>query len=237
MKTCMIDVLGRCGRVEDAEAYMHQHGLNHDQVCLSTVMGACRIHRNLNVAERVFSLMKKFTSSSSATHVAMLHIYAKHGEWDKRSALMSDMKELNIKRTPGVSYVEVDGIAHRFSVSDTSFEHHEQVYSFLRHLRERITDKLGYKPDLTCVTRYFESDHDKIQHLWEHSEKIALGYALMNTKPEDHIVITNNLRICEDCHHAMELISREYSGRMIQVRDANRFHHFKDGSCSCGNKY
>uniref|UniRef100_A0A2P2ITS6 DYW domain-containing protein n=1 Tax=Rhizophora mucronata TaxID=61149 RepID=A0A2P2ITS6_RHIMU len=56
----------------------------------------------------------------------------------------------------------------------------------------------------------------------------------MKTPSEAPILVIKNLRMCDDCHLAVVLISK-VTKRMIIVRDANRFHHFQDGSCSCAN--
>lgn len=65
-----------------------------------------------------------------------------------------------------------------------------------------------------------------------HSEKIAVAFSFIKTKPGTTVRIIKNLRICGDCHEAMNLISKVY-GREIVVRDCSRFHHFRDGVCSC----
>ncbi|GFP90041.1 pentatricopeptide repeat-containing protein at5g06540 [Phtheirospermum japonicum] len=56
----------------------------------------------------------------------------------------------------------------------------------------------------------------------------------MRTKPGSIIRITNNLRICDDCHSASQFVSKVY-GRVLAIKDANRFHIFRDGVCSCGD--
>ncbi|XWS60164.1 hypothetical protein CRYUN_Cryun07bG0011700 [Craigia yunnanensis] len=52
--------------------------------------------------------------------------------------------------------------------------------------------------------------------------------------PETSIQMTNNLRICNDCNSAFKFVSYVY-GRKVIVRDANQFHHFQDGTCSCND--
>jgi hypothetical protein len=66
----------------------------------------------------------------------------------------------------------------------------------------------------------------------KHSEKLALAFALARLSKGANIRIVKNLRICRDCHAVMKLTSKVY-GVEILVRDRNRFHSFKDGSCSC----
>ncbi|KAJ7523846.1 hypothetical protein O6H91_18G064700 [Diphasiastrum complanatum] len=91
----------------------------------------------------------------------------------------------------------------------------------------------GYKTDLTFSLCDVE-DEEKENALYEHSEKLAITFWLISTPPGTPIRITKNLRVCDDCHNATKIISR-IIGREIIARDANQFHHFKDGFCSCGD--
>ncbi|KNA16088.1 hypothetical protein SOVF_092340 [Spinacia oleracea] len=91
----------------------------------------------------------------------------------------------------------------------------------------------GYVPD----TRYVLHDIDqeaKEQALLYHSERLAIAYGLISTPPRTPLRIIKNLRICGDCHNAIKIMSR-IVGRELIVRDNKRFHHFKEGKCSCGD--
>ncbi|CAI0405458.1 unnamed protein product [Linum tenue] len=75
---------------------------------------------------------------------------------------------------------------------------------------------------------------EKETRLRHHSEKLAVAFGLLSTTDGAPIVVMKNLRICGDCHNAMKYIS-QISCRKITVRDANRFHCFERGNCSCGD--
>ncbi|CAD6214729.1 unnamed protein product [Miscanthus lutarioriparius] len=66
------------------------------------------------------------------------------------------------------------------------------------------------------------------------SERLAIAFGLVSTPPGTPLRVMKNLRICGDCHNAVKLIAK-VTGREIVVRDNKRFHHFKDGACSCGD--
>lgn len=61
---------------------------------------------------------------------------------------------------------------------------------------------------------------------------MAVAFGLIATNKGAVLRIVKNLRICADCHAAIKLISKIFE-REIIVRDRSRFHHFKEGSCSC----
>ena len=93
--------------------------------------------------------------------------------------------------------------------------------------------KMGYRPD-TMSVQHDLSEEEKIEQLRGHSEKLALTYGLIKTSEGTTIRVYKNLRICVDCHNAAKLISKVME-REIVVRDNKRFHHFKNGVCSCGD--
>ncbi|MBA0631580.1 hypothetical protein Godav_000440 [Gossypium davidsonii] len=91
----------------------------------------------------------------------------------------------------------------------------------------------SYVPD----TRYVLHDIDqeaKEQALLYHSERLAIAFGLISTPARQTLRIIKNLRVCGDCHNAIKIISR-IVGRELIIRDNKRFHHFKDGLCSCGD--
>ncbi|GFP99201.1 pentatricopeptide repeat-containing protein at3g57430 chloroplastic [Phtheirospermum japonicum] len=115
---------------------------------------------------------------------------------------------------------------------DVSHAETKRIYSFLEELPEKMK-AAGYVPD-TSFALHDVSEEEKEFSLMTHSEKLAIAFGLLNTGPSTVLRVTKNLRICGDCHTAIKFISMIYV-REIIVRDVNRFHHFKDGSCSCGD--
>ena len=97
--------------------------------------------------------------------------------------------------------------------------------------------KQGFEFDKSFATRIdLETDIDKESHLCLHSEKLALSFGLISTPSNTIIRLIKNLRICGDCHNATKFISK-IENREIIIRDNNRFHHFKDGKCSCNDYF
>jgi hypothetical protein len=94
----------------------------------------------------------------------------------------------------------------------------------------------GYIHQLQWVLQAMESEEEMVASLCQHSEKIALAFMLLRTNTGDTIRIFKNLRMCGDCHEATKWLSKIY-GRTILVGDFKLWHTFKDGLCSCGDKW
>ncbi|KAK1314724.1 Pentatricopeptide repeat-containing protein [Acorus calamus] len=102
-----------------------------------------------------------------------------------------------------------------------------------RELEGKISG-IGYVADTGCVLHELEEEEEKVEVLRGHSEKLAIAFGLMRVGGRATIRVCKNLRMCGDCHGAAKLVSKVVE-REIVVRDNKRFHHFKDGLCSCGD--
>jgi len=109
---------------------------------------------------------------------------------------------------------------------------YEEMYRELTALQAKLK-MIGYVPDHRFVLQDVEDD-EKEHILMSHSERLAIAFALIATPAKTTIRIFKNLRVCGDCHSVTKFISK-ITEREIIVRDSNRFHHFKNGVCSCGD--
>lgn len=107
-----------------------------------------------------------------------------------------------------------------------------EAYEKVRELHREIR-AAGYVPDTRFVLHDIDEEA-KERALMYHSERLAIAYGLISTPPGTTLRIMKNLRICGDCHNAVKIMSKVVE-REIVVRDNKRFHHFRDGMCSCGD--
>ena len=75
----------------------------------------------------------------------------------------------------------------------------------------------GYVPDTSFVLHDVSEEENKSLVLG-HSEKMAIGFGLINTSPRIPIQITKNLQVCGDFHIATKFISKIVR-REIILRD------------------
>eukprot|EP01018_Ginkgo_biloba_P008647 Gb_28765 [translate_table: standard] len=229
---CMVDLLGRAGCLYEAQKFIRKMPIKPDARVWSSLLGACRIHNNIelgvNVAERLIELDPK----NSTHYVLLSNIYAAAGRWDDMEKVRKMMKERGVKKIPGCSWIEVNNKMYPFLVGDRSHPQTQEIYAKLERLSGKMKEA-GYVPDKNFVLHNVEEEQ-KEHILSYHSEKLAIAFGLINTPPGTSIRIVKNLRVCGDCHSATKLISKIVA-REIVMRDTNRFHHFKDGYCSCGD--
>jgi pentatricopeptide repeat protein len=228
---CMVDLLGRAGLVDEAYNFIKEMPIEPNARVWGTLLSSCRVYSNMDIGLLAADSLLLLAPEQSGYYVLLSNIYAKAGRWKEVTEIRSVMKRRKIRKTPGISNVELNNQVHTFLAGDTSHPQSKEIYEELGVLVGKMKE-LGYVPETDSALHDVEEE-DKECHLAVHSEKLAIVFALLNTQ-ESQIRITKNLRVCGDCHIAAKLISKIVE-REIVVRDTNRFHHFKDGVCSCGD--
>lgn len=229
---CMVDLLGRAGLLEEAESMINSMPMKPNAVVWGALLGACRIHGNAELGERVAKILLELEPENSGRYAVLSNIYAKAHRWDDVSKLRKLMKCRGIKTIPGVSLIECEGVVHEFIAGDHRHPNAKEIHTKLKEVLKRLKMEQGYVPKTRDVTLEIFDEEEKENAISYHSEKLAIAFGLISSSPEKMIRITKNLRVCEDCHFVSKLISRVY-GREIVVRDRARYHLFKDGECSC----
>lgn len=230
--SCLVDLLGRAGNLD--EAYDLVLTMEVDPTCdiWAALLSACRLHRNVKLAEisaqKVFEMNPKDVSS----YICLSNVYAAEKQWDDVNRVRTLIRGKGLIKPPGCSFIMLDKMIHRFLVGDKSHRQTVDIYAKLEDLNLQLKEA-GYKPDTSSV--FYDVEEDvKEKMLWDHSERLAIAFALINTRSGTTIRITKNLRVCGDCHTVTKMISK-LTHREIIMRDIHRFHHFRDGVCSCGD--
>ncbi|CBI29622.3 unnamed protein product, partial [Vitis vinifera] len=227
---CMVDLLGRVGELEDAKRTMERMPMEPHAGVYGSLLNASRIHKQVELGELAANKLFELEPDNSGNFILLSNIYASAGRWKDVERIREAMKKGGVKKTTGWSWVEYGGKLHKFIVADRSHERSDDIYQLLIELRKKMREA-GYIADKSCVLRDVEEE-EKEEIVGTHSEKLAICYALLVSEAGAVIRVVKNLRVCWDCHTAIKMISK-LEGRVIIVRDNNRFHCFNDGLCSC----
>ncbi|XP_058101041.1 pentatricopeptide repeat-containing protein At5g04780, mitochondrial-like [Magnolia sinica] len=229
---CMIDLLGRAGRLNEAVELINKLPFDANASVWGALLGASRNHKNFELGRRAAEMLFMLEPEKSGTHVLLANTYASAGMWENVAEVRRLMKDSKVKKEPGMSWIEVKDKVHTFIVGDRNHSRTEEIYAKLDELSD-LMSKAGYVP-MVEIDLHDVDQSEKEVLLYHHSEKLAIAFGLISTPPGAPIRVKKNLRVCRDCHTAFKFICKIVS-REIIVRDINRFHHFRDGSCSCGD--
>lgn len=235
--TCVVDMLGRRGRLDEAyrlaKSIVIQESHEIEGALLwGALLSASRLHGRLEIAAEASKWLVEAGQQVDGAYVTLSNTCAVAGNWDDSRRIRSQMKHVGVSKKPGCSWVEVKGSVYVFYARDvSSCPRSDEVLSLLKDLGERMKER-GYVGGSSGLVFVDVEDESKEEMVSLHSERLALGFGLLSIPRGETIIIMKNLRMCRDCHEAFKLISSIVE-RDFVVRDVNRFHHFRNGSCTC----
>ena len=111
---CMVDILGRSGLLQEAVKLIEKMPILPTTSVWGALLGACRLHGNIELAEQACSRLLELDPRNHGAYVLLSNIYAKTGKWDRVSGLRKIMRDFGLKKEPGCSSIEVNGIVLSF---------------------------------------------------------------------------------------------------------------------------
>ncbi|KAJ9187911.1 hypothetical protein P3X46_003323 [Hevea brasiliensis] len=216
----IVDMLGSTGYLDEALEFIEKMPMKPSIDVWLTLMNLSRVHGNLELGDRCAELIELLDpfQLNEQSKAGLVAVKASHLEKEKEKKLTSQ------------NLLEVRSRVHEYRAGDTSHPENDRIYAMLRGLRAQMKEA-GYIPETRFVLHDIEQE-GKEEALLAHSERLATAYGLLTSPARSPIRVIKNLRVCGDCHNAVKIISR-IVGRELIMRDAKRFHHFKDGVCSC----
>lgn len=228
---CVVDLLGRAGLLDDAYEFIQKMPIKPDPAIWGALLNSCRIHRQVELGELAAQHIFEMDAKSVGYYILLCNLYADNCKWNEVARVRKIMREKEIIIDPGCSCVEVKGKVHAFLSGDDFHPQIKEINAVLEGFYEKMKE-VGSE----CLERSSkdEVEASKADVFCGHSERLAIAFGLINTVPGTPIWVTKNLYMCDSCHKTVKFISKVVR-REISVRDTERFHHFKDGVCSCGD--
>jgi len=217
----VVDMLGSTGYLDEAFEFIEKMPLEPSVDVWETLMNLCRVHGHIELGDRCAEFVEQLDPSR-------LNEQSKGGLLPVKPSDLAKQKEK--KKLASQNLLEVRSRVHEYRAGDRSHPGTDRLYAELRALKVQMKEA-GYLPDTRFVLHDIDQE-SKEDALLGHSERLAIADGLLNSPARSPIRIIKNLRVCGDCHTALKIISK-LVGRELIIRDAKRFHHFKDGLCSC----
>ncbi|CAI0397927.1 unnamed protein product [Linum tenue] len=232
---CLVDLYGRAGRLDKALEMIETVPSRDDPVVWRILLGSSKIHKNVATGEKAMMNLMRLGALTAGDCVLLSTIYAGANYPSGFAKMRKLIKTLGVKTTPGWSWIEISNQVHKFVVDDKLHPDSMQVYEKLEEVTKRAASA-GYVKEeaviLNLLGSWSEGGYSETPSSC-HSEKLAIAYGLAKTPEGTSLRIVKNLRVCKDCHSFTKFVSKAFN-RSIVVRDRVRFHHFKNGVCSCG---
>uniref|UniRef100_A0A0E0ALV0 DYW domain-containing protein n=1 Tax=Oryza glumipatula TaxID=40148 RepID=A0A0E0ALV0_9ORYZ len=212
----LADTLGRAGDLDEAYNFISEMKIKPTSSVWSTLLRACRVHKNTVLAEEVAKKIFELEPKSMGSHVILSNMYSASGRWNEAAQLRKSMRIKGMKKEPACSWIEVKNKLHVFIAHDKSHPWYDRIIDALNVYSEQMI-RQGYVPNMEDVLQDIEEEQ-KREVLCGHSEKLAIVFGIISTPPGTTIRVMKNLRVCVDCHTATKFISKIVA-REIVVRD------------------
>ncbi|KAG1346322.1 pentatricopeptide repeat-containing protein, chloroplastic-like [Cocos nucifera] len=128
---CMVDLLCRSGRLEDAYKFIREMEVEPNVIIWGTLLSACRVHSNVRLAELSVEKLLVLEPENSSNYVLLSSIYANAGRWEEARRVRVLMKNKNVQKLAAYSWIELEGMVHKFQVEDTTHPKSDEIYSIV----------------------------------------------------------------------------------------------------------
>lgn len=230
--TLMVSLLARAGLFSEAKIFIEENRIGQHAAAVKALLDGCRICRNVKEGKKAIEKLCNLEPLNADNYVLLSNWYASYAKWDTADRLRETIRDMGLTSKKAYSWIEFRKKIHVFGTGDVSHPRSERVYWELQCLVKKMEEE-GY----IFVSDFSLHDVDEERECIPtgHSEMLAISFGLISSN-ETTIRVTKNLRVCHNCHGMAKVISRLVD-REIILKDPNFFHHFKNGHCSCGDKW
>ncbi|PIN16183.1 hypothetical protein CDL12_11169 [Handroanthus impetiginosus] len=131
--SCIVDMLGRAGRLNEAEGFLSQIPGGPGVSVLQSLLGSCRTYGNVDLAIRVSDALIAMEPNESGSYVLMSNLFAEKGKWEKAAKMRRMMRERKVMKEVGFSWADVGNVdecmyLHGFSSGDKSHPLSKEIF-------------------------------------------------------------------------------------------------------------
>ncbi|WCJ29119.1 Pentatricopeptide repeat (PPR) superfamily protein [Euphorbia peplus] len=132
---CLIDILGRAGRFDEALEVIRGMKIEPDEVVWGSLLNGCKAYGNTDLAEFAVRKLIEIDPKNGGYGVMLANLYGGLGKWDEVRAVRNKLKEQNAYKIPGCSWIEVDNEVHQFYSIDKTHPKWDEIYDILETVR------------------------------------------------------------------------------------------------------
>ncbi|XP_010447384.1 PREDICTED: pentatricopeptide repeat-containing protein At4g32450, mitochondrial-like [Camelina sativa] len=212
----LVNMLAAPGYLDEALSFVESMEPHVD--LWEALMNLSRVHGDVMLGDRCQDMVEELDASR-------LNRESEAGLVPVKS---SDLRKERLQRMAKEPKLGIGPMA----AGDISRLENREYYMALKSLHEHMVES-GYVPEYKIALHDVDQE-SKAENLFNHHERLAFVWKFLNSPVRSEIRVLKNLRSCVDCHNALRLMSK-IVGRVLISRDPKRYHHMKDGVCSCGD--
>ncbi|KAH7653848.1 TPR-like protein [Dioscorea alata] len=103
---CLVDLLGRAGHFEEAMDWIRKIPHGPSIRAWNALLGACRIHGNVELGKEVAERIMELETSSSGIYVSVSNMHAESGRWECVEKVRHLMEENEVRKERAASWID-----------------------------------------------------------------------------------------------------------------------------------
>ncbi|XP_010935476.1 pentatricopeptide repeat-containing protein At5g66520 [Elaeis guineensis] len=135
---CLVDLLGRAGLLEEAKRVVREMPMEPDSYVLGALLNAYREHGEVELGKEAVESLIELGLDHSGVHVLLSNMYASAYRWEDVLKVRKGMEEKKVKKVPGCSMIEVDGVACEFVSGDRSHSQMDEIVSTVKEMDKQL---------------------------------------------------------------------------------------------------
>ncbi|CAL9084214.1 unnamed protein product [Musa textilis] len=135
---CMIDLLGRVGRLKEAYNMILRMPMRPNAVLWGTMLSSCKVHKNVELGEVAAMELIELDPCDPWPRLMLSRIYAEVSDWGSFMKLRKEMNAVGLRKTPGCSSIEVNGEVHEFLAGDSLHSQIEEIIVLLENIEAQM---------------------------------------------------------------------------------------------------
>ncbi|CAA6655777.1 unnamed protein product [Spirodela intermedia] len=129
---CLVDLLGRSGLLAEAATTVREMPMEPDAYVLGALLNSCRIHGNVELAKETVESLEELGLDHGGVYVLLSNMYASANRWQHVAEVRKGMESKRVRKVPGCSMIEVDGVACEFVAGDSAHHLNDEILSTLK---------------------------------------------------------------------------------------------------------
>ncbi|XP_050206955.1 putative pentatricopeptide repeat-containing protein At3g25060, mitochondrial [Mercurialis annua] len=142
---CMVDLLSRAGRVEEAYWLIKSMHTEPGLPIWVALLSGCLNYRKLLIGEMAAKKILESNPDDLGIYVLVSNFFSMAKKWEEAAVLRKIMKNTGMRKVPGYSAVEVNGNQQAFLMEDKNHEKYQDILQILVTLNNQMKS-------IRCIT-------------------------------------------------------------------------------------
>lgn len=135
---CMVGLFGCAGLLDEAQHFIEDMPIEPDVIAWGSLLASCAVRKNVELAELAANRLLSIQPDNGGAYPALANVYSSCGKWEEAAKIRKSMKDRQVKKEQGISWVQIQSKVHIFGVEDALHPMRDAIYQKMAEIWEDI---------------------------------------------------------------------------------------------------